>query len=222
MHRVRLSPLALRVLRLLVTIRPPWRLSGRSALWDLQPQPLTDLDLAWHERPRLGLLSQEIWHRLLGAGLEVARVHGDDSFLSLIVTGNGQTCRLRLIAEPGPPLEPFGRASVDGLSIGVESPHEVFVDKLCMLLDRLDLQDLEDVQRLMRSGAELGKALAEAPRKLRGFSSLALAESLGHLQISRLGLARDPDHAEELERFKQRLIAGILRSCFSSNFHLVS
>jgi hypothetical protein len=218
----RLSPLALRILRLLTTIRPPWRLAGRSALWSLQPQPLTDLDLAWYERTRPGSLSQEVQNRLLEADLEVTRIHGDDSSLCLRVTENGQTCRLRLIAEPGPPLRPSWRAFVEGLSIEIESPHEVFVDKLCLLLDRLDLQDLEDVCRLMKSGAELGRALAEAPRKLQDFSPLLLAENLGYLHVARLGLAIHPDRAKELESFKQRLISGILMSCFSNQFHFVS
>jgi hypothetical protein len=197
-----------------MAVRPSWALAGRSALGVLYAQPVTDLDLAWHELPRLGPLSREVLHRLSEAGLAVTRLQDDDALLFLAVEENGETCRLRLTAERGPFLEPPRLAVVGELTIQVESPQEVFADRLCNLLDRPDLQDLEDVQKLIQNGACLEKALLDAPAKLAELSPLLLAWSLKRFKVSRLLL--DSDRARTMKSFKHRLILEILDGCFPS------
>lgn len=218
MSGARFSPLALCVLRTLTPVRPPWVLCGRSALWRLSPDrcTVTDLDLAWHSLSQLGSLSREVCGRLAEAGLEVTTIQNSFSSLRLIIVESGRICALKLVAEPGPPLETPGRVVLEDLSIEVESPHDVFVDRFCALLDRPDLRDLEDVMRLIMSGeANLERALADAPRKLRGFSPLQLAWNLQSFRIPEVDL--DSRDIALLKGFQRRLVLQILASCFPNS-----
>jgi hypothetical protein len=62
-----------------------------------------------------------------------------------------------------------------GAPIQVDTPHEIFVNKLCALLGRAELRDLIDVRDLLAKGGNLEQALRDAPRKDGGFSPLTLA-----------------------------------------------
>jgi hypothetical protein len=202
-------------LRAVIPVQPPWLLAGRSALWKLPPDrvPVTDLDLAWHGVVQLGSLSREVRGRLTAAGLEVTTIQSGSSVLRLLVAAGPLTCTLTLAAEPEPPLACPWRATLKGLSFEVESPHQIFVDRLCALLDRPDPRDLADVQRLMKSGeVHLEKALVDSPRKLRGFSPLWLAWILRNFRIAEPGF--DAGEAERLTSFKERLVLQIVTSCF--------
>lgn len=218
MSGARFSPLALRVLRTLTAVRPVWVLCGRSALWTLSSDqdPVTELNLAWHDLPQLGSLSGEVYGRLIEAGMEVTTIRSDFASLRLVVTESGQTCALQLVAEPGLTLETPRRAILEGLHLEIESLHDVFVDRLCDLLEGPDLRDLEDVRRLVtRGGASLERALADAPRKRRGFSPLQLAWNLQRFQIPEVRL--DSKDMELLKDFQLRLVRWILASCFPSS-----
>jgi hypothetical protein len=211
----RFSPLALRVLCSLTTVRPPWVLCGRSALGKHfpEPDPITDLDLVWHGLGQLDSLLQEVCGRLAEAGLEITTIQRDFAARSLVVAEGQRRCVLKLRAEPKPSLEPPERMVLEGVSIEVESPHDVLVDCLCALLDRPDLRDVSDVGRLVRSGrANLKRALADAPRKLEGFSPLQLAWGLHTFQVPELGL--DGEDIESLRDLRSRLVQQILTNCY--------
>ncbi len=215
MSGARFSPLALRVLRSLATVRPVWVLGGRSTLWKLFPErdPITDLDLVWHGLGQLDSLLQEVCGRLAEAGLEITTIQRDFAARSLVVAEGQRSCVLKLRAEPKPPLEPPERVALEGVFIEVESPHDVLVDGLCALLDRPDLRDLADVGRLVRSGrANLKRALADAPRKLQGFSPLQLAWGLHIFQVPELRL--EGEDIESLRDLRSRLVQQILTSCY--------
>ena len=217
MSGAKLSPLALRVLGALAPMEPKWALSGRSALFRLSPdrQVSNELDLSWHGLFQLGSLPQEIRGRLMASGFEVTTIRNEFSLLHLAITEGGQTCILKLAVDPDPPLEPPGQMVVGKLVIAVESTREIFAARLCALLERPDLRDLEDVRALVKhDGAALGRALADAPRKLRGFSPLRLAWALSNFRIPRLDL--EPESLSAVEDFQQRLILQILASCYPS------
>ncbi|HBL28969.1 MAG TPA: hypothetical protein DD490_19210 [Acidobacteria bacterium] len=101
---------------------------------------------------------------------------------------------------------------VGGALIAVDTPHEILVNKLCALLGRSELRDLEDVRVLLESGGDLARALADAPLKDGGFSPLTLAWVLKGFQPRALGSASGMGEksVERLERFKENLIHQLL------------
>lgn len=94
----------------------------------------------------------------------------------------------------------------------VDQPHEILVTKLCALLSRSELRDLEDVRALLDAGGDLARALADAPRKEAAFSPVTLAWVLEQLPIAAMGraLGRAADEARGLEVFRQGLVGMIL------------
>jgi len=108
-------------------------------------------------------------------------------------------------------LEEFQRGLQD--PIRVDTVHEILVNKLCALLSRSEIRDLEDVKALVGNGADLNKAIADAPRKDSGFSHLTLAWVLKGFQTRVLARAAGiEDQAERLEEFKQELMKLLLQT----------
>jgi hypothetical protein len=96
-------------------------------------------------------------------------------------------------------------------------PREVrdrLTNKLCALLGRAEIRDLVDVQALLASGADLKKALLEAPRKDAGFSPLPLAWVLRDIRPKALGhlAGLSEEEAKSLENFKERLVIELLEA----------
>ena len=142
------------------------RRSGSSLPRDIP----VDLELAWHGVWQLGSLPQEVCGRLGEAGLEVSLIQCEFASRSLVVTETQQICTLMLRAEPGPSLESPWQSLLGGITIEVESPHDLLVGRLCSLLNGPDLRDLADVRTLMESGGvTLRRALEDAPRRCQEF-----------------------------------------------------
>lgn len=97
-------------------------------------------------------------------------------------------------------------------SVLVDGRHEILTSKLCALLGRTELRDLEDVHALLLAGGELERALADAPRKDGGFSPLTLAWVLRGMPVGRLAGAAgwSRDAAEAIERFRDKLVDRLL------------
>jgi len=191
MPRSRLTPLQERILGLLAGLEPPWTLSGGAALAGvhLGLRPTRDLDLFWHGASELGAAGAEVRFRLESGGLEVRRLQAGATFQRLRVTDGGETCVVDLVAEPVAAIEREQPFEIGGARILVDTPHEILVNKLCALLGRSELRDLEDLRDLLAHGGDLERALADAPRKDGGFSPLTLAYVLRTLELERLGRA---------------------------------
>lgn len=110
---------------------------------------------------------------------------------------------LHVLANCEPPWVLTG-----GAALAVDSRQEILVNKLCALLSRCELRDLEDVKALLDAGADLERALTDAPRKDQGFSSLTLAWVLRQLQPRTLAQAMSwsAQETEALERFHAWLV----------------
>lgn len=210
----KLSPLQWRVLEILQGVEPSWTLTGGAALVGvhLKHRVTRDLDLFWHELDQLGTLPAEIRSRLAGKSLEVNQIQTAPTFARLRVSDGSEVCIVDLVADPVPPVELPNTVQIGSVSISVDSPHEILVNKLCALLGRSELRDLEDVKALMENGFSLERALADAPRKDGGFSPLTLAWTLRGLQIVSLARAVGwtSEKAEALGRFKESLIERLL------------
>jgi hypothetical protein len=106
------------------------------------------------------------------------------------------------------------RVEVDlgGARIWVDTPHQILVNKLCALLSRSELRDLEDVQALVGSGLDLQRALADAPSQDGGFSPLTFAWVLRQLPIAAMATALGGTEASvpALERYRDDLVEQVL------------
>jgi hypothetical protein len=210
----KLTPLQLRILRVLARLDPPWVLTGGAALAGvyLQHRMTRDLDLVWQGRSQLGDLPAETQALLRSDGLQGEALERAPSFHRLRVSDGTDTCMVDLVAQDAALLEPTAEVTVGGAAIRVESEHELLVDKLCALLGRCELRDLQDVKALLDAGANLERALGDAPRKDRGFSTLTLAwvlkEFQPHVLASTLGWS-DTD-TEAIEQFHRSLIDRLL------------
>jgi hypothetical protein len=186
-----LTPLQERILAILAGFDPPWTLSGGGALAGvhLGLRPTRDLDLFWHGQEELGHAGAEVGLRLQNAGLDVTRIQAGATFQRLRVSDGDETCIIDLVAEPIAAIEDQQTAKVGGAEILVDTPHEILVNKLCTLLGRTELRDLQDVKDLLVHGGDLDRALADAPRKDGGFSPLILAYVLRGFAVEDLGRA---------------------------------
>jgi nucleotidyltransferase AbiEii toxin of type IV toxin-antitoxin system len=207
----KLTALQWRILEVLADIRPPWTLTGGGALvgFHLKHRTTNDLDLFWHGQSQLGALPQAVADRLASAGLEVKVVQSGGSFYQFRVGDGQEVCVVDLVAESIPPVEAPNLVRVQGISISVDTPYEILVNKLCALLGRAEIRDLIDVRFLLQAGADLKRALQDAPRKDAGFSPLTLAWVLRDLRPAALARVTNMDkaEAEDLEIFKERLIS---------------
>jgi hypothetical protein len=210
----RLSSLQWSILERLAGLEPQWTLTGGGALagFHLKHRTTRDLDLFWHKLDQLGPLPDEVRSRLVSSGFEVATLQTGTTFSKLRVSDGTETCIVDLVADPVDPVEAPIQLWIGTASLAVDTPHEILVNKLGALLGRSELRDLEDVEALLASGGDLDKALADAPKKDGGFSPLTLAWVLKDFRPSALARIAgiQPDHAEQLDRFKESLIQRIL------------
>jgi hypothetical protein len=103
------------------------------------------------------------------------------------------------------------QASVDKQSIGnirLDPPREIAANKLCMLLDRMEVRDLVDLKLLLASGITLAETLADARKKHAGADPATLSWLLGEFRIPSRHPTLDESGvaASELEAFRQTLI----------------
>lgn len=210
----RLSGLQWRILEVLSGLEPSWTLTGGAALVGIHLKHRTtkDLDLFFRKVGQLGALPDEVRSRLAEEGLEVSTLRSGPTFTQLRVRDGIAVCIVDLVAESVPSLEPPLWIPVGETVIAVDTLHEILVNKLCALLGRSELRDLEDVRVLLESGGDLKRALADAPQKDGGFSPLTLAWVLRGFQprVLASAIGMNEEATERLERFKENLIQQLL------------
>jgi hypothetical protein len=210
----RLSSLQWHILEILSGLEPQWTLTGGAALAGIHLKHRTtkDLDLFFRKLGQLAVLPDEVRSRLIQEGLEVSTLRSGSTFTQLRVSDGNAVCIVDLVAEPVPSLEPPLQVSIGQTVIAVDTPHEILVNKLCALLGRSELRDLEDVRVLLERGGDLERALADAPQKDGGFSPLTLAWVLRgfHPRALAPALGMNEEVADRLEQFKADLIQRLL------------
>lgn len=213
MGESKLTPAQVDVLRALAGVAPQWRLVGGGALAGFHTlhRGTRDLDLFW-SRSELGELDEEVSRRLEAAGFRVEVLQRAPAFCRLRVARGLEVVVVDLVADPVPTVVEPREGAVGDARILVESPHEILVSKLCALLSRSELRDLEDVRALLDAGEDLARAMSDAPRKDAGFSPLTFAWVLEQLPIAAMGraLRRGDDEVRGLEAFRGRLVADVL------------
>jgi Nucleotidyl transferase AbiEii toxin, Type IV TA system len=179
-----LTPLHERVLDELAGMQPPWTLFGAGALigFYLHHRTTRDLDLAFRPHRVLGEIPREVEARLVTAGLVVERVQTASSFVRMVVRDGSASIELDLVADPTTPVEP---ASELRPGVLVDTTRELLAQKLCALLSRTELRDLEDIGALLDAGGNLTRGLSDASTKDGGFSPPTLAWGLQSFPIQR-------------------------------------
>jgi len=172
-----LSSLQEKILVELSQVEPRWTLTGGGALvgFHLGHRQTRDLDLFWRGLRRLDDLEDSVVLMLEECGLKVERIRRATSYVQLRVSDSSETTIVDLVADPTPVIEQPEPRSVGVATIFVDTPYEIFVNKLTTLLSRAELRDLIDVRALLDNGADLRKALIDASQKDGGFSTATLA-----------------------------------------------
>lgn len=205
-----LTELQERVLAVLGGMEPPFVLSGGGALAGiyLGHRTTRDLDLFWRNQAELGNVPRIVEERLLADGLSISILRTSPAFVQLRVTDGPSVVIVDLIAEAGETLDAVATHRIGSADILVDSPRAILAEKLCALLERSEIRDLIDVQALVRIGVSLDAAIADAPRRDRGFSPLTLAWVLRDLDLTRMTSAAglDETSAASLEAFRESLI----------------
>ena len=194
----RLSALQKRVLAELAGMEPRW--TG----FYLGHRVSRDLDLAFRPFVELGEIPREVEARLRRAGLEVEHVQRGISFVRFRVNDGTESIELDLVADPTPALE--SPIEIEA-GVHVETTRTLLAQKLCALLSRTELRDLEDVGALLDAGEDLERGLRDAARLDGGFSPPTLAWLLQSFPIAR-ATEEGRDQAR-LEAIRDRLLAAV-------------
>jgi hypothetical protein len=117
-----------------------------------------------------------------------------------------------LVADATAPIEAPLEHHFAGSAVMVDTPHEILVNKLCALLGRAELRDLQDVGALLDAGGELERAVGDASRKDGGFSPVTLAWVLEGLDLATLGKVAglSGEALQGLDRLRVELITRLL------------
>jgi hypothetical protein len=206
MTKTTLDPLQLRVLDELAGMQPAWTLFGAGALigFYLGHRTTRDLDLAFRPYRVLGEIPREVEARLATAGLGVERVQTGSSFVRMVVRDGAATIELDLVADPTTPIEPPSEVRP---GVFVDTARELLAQKLCALLSRTELRDLEDVGALLDAGGDLGRGLVDAAAKDGGFSPPTLAWLLQAFPVQRA--ADEGRDQSRLETIRDHLLAAL-------------
>jgi nucleotidyltransferase AbiEii toxin of type IV toxin-antitoxin system len=212
----KLTPLQRKLLGLLAGMTPTWTLTGGAALVGvyLKHRETRDLDLFWHGRATLDLLAAQVIERTRNEGLEVSSIQSEPSFSRLRVTDGSSVVLLDLVADPTPVVEPPVQVSFGSATITVDTLHEILVNKLCAILGRSELRDLQDIEAILAAKGDLERALRDAPQKDSGFSPLTLAWILRGLPVRSLSgtLGWDAQYTDRIEKFRDDLVQRVLQA----------
>jgi predicted nucleotidyltransferase component of viral defense system len=208
--RGRLTALQSRVLEVLAGFEPPLTLTGGGALvgFYLDHRTTRDLDLFLHGHSVLGDNAARVIDTLRAAGLQVSSTQLGTAMHKLSVSDASETLVVDLVADPVRCIEEPTRVAIAGRTLLVDTRHEILVNKICTLIQRSELRDLDDVRELLDNGGDLARALADAPRKDGGFSPLVLLWLLRQLPIRDLAQreAWSEQRTERVSNFRDALV----------------
>jgi hypothetical protein len=201
-----LSALQQRVIAVLAGMDPPWTLFGGAALagFHLGHRTTRDLDLAFRGRRELDEIPREVEARIVAEGLAVERIQTGRTFVRISVRDGSEMIEVDLVADPTTPVEPPVELRP---GVHVDTPRDLLAQKLCALLSRTELRDLEDVGALLDAGGELERGLVDAVARDGGFSPPTLAYVLHAFPVERAAdERRDP---RRLAAVRDRLLAAL-------------
>jgi hypothetical protein len=207
--------LQVRVLEVLAELDPPWTFTDDAALagFHVGHRLTRDLDLFVHGSSRLGDYGARASALRELAGMQVTSLQSGPAFHRLLVTLGEDTTTVDGVADPVAAVELPIRVHLGEREIQIDPPHEILVNKLCALIQRSELRDLQDIRELTIRGGDLRRALEDAPRKDSGFSALTLGWVLRELPLAAAARAEGWPQArvDQLEEFRVELIDELSR-----------
>jgi len=206
----RLTALQQRVLIVLADIDPPWTLTGGGALAGFHTlhRETRDLDLFFRPQRTLDHVTADVREKLEAAGLVVQNLRTSPAFCQLHVSDEASAIEVDLVADPTPVAEAARPTPCGSVTILVETPYQLLVNKLGALVSRSELRDLVDVRVLLEAGGDLTRALGDCPKQDGGFSPLTFGWAVRGLPVRRLAKSLGWSEAiiDELERFRDELV----------------
>ena len=210
----RLSAIQEHVLVILSGMQPVWTLTGGGALvgFHTRHRETRDLDLFFHHQARLGSIVTDATSVLQAAGMSVTPLHTSAMFAQLDVRRGSESVVVDLVADPTPIAEAAQAIVLGGVTILVETPHQLLVNKLCALVSRSELRDLVDIRALLDAGVDLVRALRDCPGQDAGFSPLTFAWGAQGLPLRRIATAQAWQEADiaRLEEFRDALVTRVV------------
>ena len=199
----KLTPLQHKILHTLKNVSTHWHLTGGAALagFYTKHRETRDLDLFFAQKVLNPYDVGPLIHALQENDIQVDTIQTTPTFHRYRLSTTQEVCLLDLVADPVPPIEPPYRHEQ---GFYIDTPYEIFVNKLCALLSRSEARDLWDLMELSKQGMDLTKGLQQAVQKDAGFSPLTLAWLLESLPLSELKI--DQTVYDELLQFHQNLI----------------
>jgi len=116
--------------------------------------------------------------RSLGASVEP--IQTSPEFRRLLVTLGDESIVVDLVREY---VFQIDREKKEINGIRIDSPEEIFANKLCALLSRSEIRDLVDVYELEKAGLSLESALSAAQKKDTGLTPAQLAWVLNQIEF---------------------------------------
>ncbi len=205
-----LSPLQTKILVALAGFEPAWTLTGGGALagFHTAHRKTRDLDLFWRGHTTISTLVHAVKQRLESSGMEATLLQDAGSFFRFTVRDALDSTVLDLVADPVANVTEPEIMFVEGHEIGVDTRHEILVNKLVTVLGRSELRDLLDIQVLLETGGDLVRAVRDAPLKDGGFSPVTLAWLLRGFAIVELAATAkwDAERIQRLVSFRDELV----------------
>lgn len=208
----RLAPLQIELLEAFFAREQLFFLTGGAALvgYYLGHRRTADLDLFATREASIdqGVRSLRAASDAIGAGVESLQESQD--FRRFAVRRGADLTIVDLVIDRAP--QAFAEKQRVG-DVRLDPPREIAANKICTLLDRMEVRDLVDLKLLLASGITLRDALSDARKKHAGADPGTLAWLLGEFQIpaEHPTLAEAGVTAAELEAFRQELIDELAR-----------
>lgn len=133
----------------------------------------------------------------------VDSVQTSPDFRRLLVKRDGESIVVDLIREYVFQTSPQKRLVNQ---IRIDTPDEIFANKLCALISRSEIRDLVDVRQLENSGLSLEDALDAAEKKDSGLTPAQLAWVLSQIRLSDQSELPGDVSATELDQYLQTMI----------------
>lgn len=133
----------------------------------------------------------------------VDSVQTSPDFRRLLVKRDGESIVVDLIREYVFQTSPQKRLVNQ---VRIDTPDEIFANKLCALISRSEIRDLVDVRQLENSGLSLEDALDAAEKKDSGLTPAQLAWVLSQIRLSDQSELPGDVSATELDQYLQTMI----------------
>jgi predicted nucleotidyltransferase component of viral defense system len=205
----RLSQLQEDILAAFFDRAPEFFLTGGAALarYYLHHRATEDLDLFALPDVDIGSGVQALVEASVSVNATARALRESSDFKRYAISRGEEMTLVDLVVDRAPQVAEklvFGRVRVD-------APREIAANKLCALLDRLEVRDLFDLRLLLESGLRLEDVLEDAQRKHAGADPATLAFALSTSRIPPTAPIPAATTVDEVERFRRDLITTFTR-----------